>query len=112
MDNVIPFPEKGKAALSQTLQKIRGHYATAGLSAAASAAAIEEVTQILEKYLDGEKAEFVMEIPECGLNQEQIGLITAAHNKCVQDVFAYHYRELGLALIEIAGLVGAKYATS
>ena len=110
MDNIIPFPTKGKDALAGALRVIRGHYATAGLSPEASDAAIIEVAPILKKYMSG-KVEFAMEIPACGLTQEQIDIIVAAHNKCAQEIIAYHNQELGLALCEIAGLVGAKYAT-
>jgi hypothetical protein len=110
MDNIIPFPSKGKDALSHALEIIRGHYATAGLSQAASDAAIVEVTPILKKYL-GDKVEFAMTIPACGLSQEQVDLIAAAHNKCAQEIIGHHNQQLGLALCEIAGLVGAKYAT-
>ncbi|NIJ87812.1 hypothetical protein FHR49_000560 [Xanthomonas campestris] len=110
MDNIIPFPTKGKDALSNALQVIRGHYAKAGLSQSASDAAIEEITPIFKKYL-GDKVDFAMDIPACGLSQDQIDLISAAHSKCVQEIFEYHSQQLGMALCEIAGVVGAKYAT-
>ncbi|AGH77994.1 hypothetical protein GUF72_05155 [Xanthomonas citri pv. citri] len=110
MDNIIPFPTWGKDALANALQVIRGHYATAGLSQSASDAAIEEITPIFKKYLGG-KVDFAMDIPACGLSQDQIDLIANAHGKCVQEIFECHGQQLGLALCEIAGIVGAKYDT-
>lgn len=89
MDNIIQFPTKGKGALSHALEIIRGHYAAAGLSQSASDAATAEVTPILEKYL-GDKVEFALDIPACGLTQDQVDLIAAAHNKCAQEIIGYH----------------------
>lgn len=108
MNNIIQFPPRGKDALSHALEVIRGHYATAGFSQAASDAAIGEVKPLLSKYL-GSKIEFVMDIPACGLTPVQIDLITEAHNKCVQNVLRYHYEQIGIAICEIAGLVGSKH---
>ncbi len=106
MDNVIPFPTSGRDALANALQG--GHYATAGLLQSASDFAIEEITPIFKKYLGG-RLEFAMDIPACGLSQEQIDLIATAHSKCVQEIVEYHDQQLGLALCEIAGIIGAKY---
>ena len=110
MDNVIPFPIKDKSALQSALATFRKHYATAGLSTQESDAAIEELTPILEKYL-GDKFESIMDIPaNCGLTAYQADIISSAHNKCVQDIFAHFSEKLGMSLCEIAGLVGSKYA--
>ncbi len=109
MNNIIQFPPR-KDALNHARDVIRGHYATAGLSQAASDAAIAEVKPLLGKYLGG-KVEFVMDIPACDLTQEQIELITEAHNKCVQQVLQFHYAQIGIAICEIAGLVGSKQTT-
>lgn len=110
MDNIILFPTRGKDALKNALKVIRGHYETAGLSQSESDAAIAELTPIFKKYLS-DKVEFVMSIPACGLTQNQIDLIVAAHNKCAQEIIGYHHQQLGLALCEIAGIIGAKYTT-
>ena len=110
MDNVIPFPIKDKNALQNALATFRKHYATAGLSAQESDAAIHELTSILEKYFCGQ-FESVMDIPaNCSLTDDQAKIIFAAHNKCVQDIFVHYSEQLGMAFCEIAGLVGSKYA--
>lgn len=110
MKNIIPFPTKSKDALDHALATIRCQYAISGMSQAASDAAIAEVTPTLKKYLC-EEAEFAVDIPACGLTRDQVDQVSTAHINFAEELTAYHNRLLGLALCEIAGLVGAKYTT-
>jgi hypothetical protein len=109
MDNIIPFPIRRTDKLHGILTTIRGNYVKAGLSAAACDAAIEELGPILEKYL--KKFESVLEIPACGLTNDQADMITSACNKFVQEIRSYFEEQICMALGEIAGLIGSKHDT-
>jgi hypothetical protein len=109
MDNIIPFPIKRTDKLQAILTTIRGNYAKAGLSKASCDAAIEELGAIIEKYL--KKFESVLEIPACGLTNDQVDMITSAWNKCVQEIRSHFEEQIGMALCEIAGLIGSKHGT-
>jgi hypothetical protein len=108
MNNIIPFPIKRTDPLQDVLKTLRGYYLEAGLSDANCDSAIEEVGPLLEKYLN-DKFNSVMDLSASGLSDEQIEAITAAHNKCVQEIFAHYEEKIGMAICEIAGLVGSKY---
>jgi hypothetical protein len=110
MDNIIPFPIKRTDQLNSVLQTFRGCYLEAGLSEQDCDSALREVRPILEEHLN-DKFESVMDIPACGLTNEQVEIIKSAHNKCVREILSQYEQKVGLALCQIRGLVGSKYTT-
>lgn len=108
MAEIIPFPMKDERALDQALDNARALYVRAGLSQHGADAAIEELRPALLPFVSGYEAVFELSAA-VGLTDEQLRLVTEAHNKCVQATLAHFAEKLGLAVCTIAGLVGSKY---
>ncbi len=108
MDNIIQFPLNNKKQLRTALARAKELFIIAGVSETGAQEAIKELEPLLEPFI--EQHQSVMELPSsAALTNEQIRIITEAHNKCVEEIFQHFTEKLGLAVCTIAGLVGSKY---
>lgn len=103
MGEVIDFPGHGDIGIKKALAYFEGVYRKAGLTAPEISAALLELDPIVREFLVRREFVFNLDGP---FTDEQVQLITRAHNDIMQDAINYFSGQVWLALCNIAGLIG------
>lgn len=104
MGDVINFPGHNEAGIIKALKYFESTYTDAGLNRKQIEAAMAELEPIVRELLV--KQEFEFDLKNQKFTEEQVALITDAHNDTMQSALKYFSQRIWFAICNIAGLIG------